>query len=157
MLPLRRSRLPWLLPAEGARRGRPLAPLFGAGLWPHYSPLCQVPHSGKRVATILKHLFPVPKADSRRVVSMVNQARPPRAYYAHHALTTLAVLAARLLHATHLLRAATLTLPTLAALATLATLATASGSYHYHAPAASRMTSSHCATTSTPAKRARWL
>ena len=28
---------------------------------------------GKRVATILKHLFPVPKADSRRVVSMVNQ------------------------------------------------------------------------------------
>ena len=28
---------------------------------------------GKRVATILKHLFPVPKPDSRRVVSMVNQ------------------------------------------------------------------------------------
>tara|TARA_B100000795_G_scaffold251868_1_gene220986 strand:- start:318 stop:1178 length:861 start_codon:yes stop_codon:yes gene_type:complete len=28
---------------------------------------------GRRVATILKHLFPVPKADSRRVVSMVNQ------------------------------------------------------------------------------------
>ena len=29
--------------------------------------------TGKRVATILKHLFPVPKAESRRVVSMVNQ------------------------------------------------------------------------------------
>lgn len=28
---------------------------------------------GKRVATILKHLFPVPKPESRRLVSMVNQ------------------------------------------------------------------------------------
>jgi len=28
---------------------------------------------GKRVATILKHLFPVPKPDSRRVMSFVNQ------------------------------------------------------------------------------------
>ena len=28
---------------------------------------------GQRVATILKHLYPVPKPDSRRVVSMVNQ------------------------------------------------------------------------------------
>jgi len=28
---------------------------------------------GKRAASILKHLFPVPKPDSRRVVSMVNQ------------------------------------------------------------------------------------
>ena len=29
---------------------------------------------GERVGTILKHLFPVPKPDSRRVVSFVNQA-----------------------------------------------------------------------------------
>ena len=43
---------------------------------------------GKRVATILKHLFPVPKADSRRVVSMVNQARSARTDFALHSLCT---------------------------------------------------------------------
>ena len=43
---------------------------------------------GKRVATILKHLFPVPKADSRRVVSMVNQARSARTDFALHSLRT---------------------------------------------------------------------
>lgn len=41
--------------------------------------------TGRRVATILKHLFPVPKADSKRVVSFVN--RDDFVSFRHHVYT----------------------------------------------------------------------